>query len=150
LISNYGTGILRRRRVAVHAKPWHRAPKGQGYAITIERTRLATSKGPRSKGLTIADVAAATRISERALQAIERERFHLLPGGVFRRTYVQAYAQAVGLDGPACVRAYRQHFEAMEPTGDHDESADWLRSALAILMATMLAAILGLAAVAFA
>jgi len=52
--------------------------------------------------------------------------------------------------GPACVRAYRQHFEALEPTGDHDESADWLRPALAILMATILAAILGLAAVAFA
>jgi len=111
---------------------------------------LQLQKAREARGLTIAHVAAATRISERALQAIERERFHLLPGGVFRRTYVRAYAQAVGLDGPACVRAYRQHFEALEPTGDQDESADWLRPALAILMATILAAILGLAAVAFA
>ena len=110
-----------------------------GLGLQLQRAR-------ETRGLTIADVAAATRISERALQAIERERFHLLPGGVFRRTYVRAYAQAVGLDGPACVRVYRQHFEPMDSTGDQDESADWLRPALAII----LAAILGLAAVAFA
>ena len=82
-----------------------------GLGLQLQRAREA-------RGLTIADVAAATRISERALQAIERDRFHLLPAGIFRRIW--AYAQAVGLDGPACVGAYRQHFEAMERTGDHE------------------------------
>jgi hypothetical protein len=62
---------------------------------------------------------------------------------------VRAYAQAVGLNGPSCVRVYREHFEDLEVTGDHDESADWPRPALAIDVATMLAAMLGVAVVAF-
>jgi cytoskeletal protein RodZ len=102
-----------------------------------------------SRGLTIAEVAAATKISERALQAMECERFDLLPGGIFRRHYVRAYAEAVGLHGPTCVGAYLEQFEPLDPTGGQ-ESADWLRPGLAIVMATVLAAILGLAAVALA
>ena len=64
-----------------------------------------------SRGLTIGDVSALTKISTRALLAIECENFDRLPGGIFRRAYVTAFADAVGLDGRECVRAYVEAFE---------------------------------------
>ena len=76
-----------------------------GIGIQLQQAREA-------RGLSIAEIAATTRISERAILAIERERFHLLPGGIFRRTYIRSYAEAVGLDASDCVRHYLQHFEA--------------------------------------
>ena len=103
-----------------------------------------------ARGLTISDVAAATRISERALLAMERERFHLLPGGIFRRTYVKAYAEAVGLDARACVGTYVQQFEAVGSIEGDRRAADWPRPRVAVAVASILAAILCLAAVTIA
>ena len=86
----------------------------------------------RADGAVLSATAAASwsvaKGFDRAILAIERDRFHLLPGGIFRRTDSHAYAEAVGLDGPACVRP----------------------PALAIAVATILAVILALAAFAFA
>ena len=48
-----------------------------GIGIQLQQAREA-------RGLSIAEMAATTRISERAILAIERENVHLLPGGIFR------------------------------------------------------------------
>ena len=117
----------------------------QGVSGLGERLQHARE----ARGLSIADVAGTTRMSERAILAIDRERFHLLPGGIFRRTYIRSYAEAVGLDGAACVRSYVQHFETSETANDGG-TGDWPRPALAIAVATLLALILGLAVIAFA
>ena len=68
-----------------------------------------------ARGLTLADVAGSTRISSSALAAIEREEFERLPGGIYRRGFIRAYADAVGLDGPRWVRRYAETFEAPPP-----------------------------------
>jgi cytoskeletal protein RodZ len=64
-----------------------------------------------ARGSTLAEVAAVTKISSRALAAIEREAFDVLPAGIFRRAYVRAFAAAVGLDGDRFARAYVERFE---------------------------------------
>ena len=64
-----------------------------------------------ARGWSVADVAAVTKISSRALAAIEREAFDELPHGIFRRAYVRAFAAAVGLDGDGLARAYVEQFE---------------------------------------
>ncbi len=89
-------------------------------------------------------------MSERAIRAIERERFHPVPGGIFRRTYIRSYAEAVGLDASDCVRHYLQHLEGDDVTNGGASIADWPRPSLAIAVATVLAVILGLAVIAFA
>lgn len=90
----------------------------------------------------MADVAATTRISTRALIAIEQERFDALPGGIFRRTFVQAYAEAVGLDAGDCARTYVARFEpAASWTADGDP-ADWPQTAPALAVAIVLAVLL--------
>ena len=57
-------------------------------------------------GLPLERIAAETRISTRFLLAIESEDFHVLPGGVFNRGFVRAYAVHLGLDPDQAVTEY--------------------------------------------
>lgn len=50
------------------------------------------------RGLTIDDVARATKISPRYLEAIERDDFGVLPGLVFTRNFVRQFALALNVD----------------------------------------------------
>jgi cytoskeletal protein RodZ len=50
------------------------------------------------RGLTLREIAEETRISLRFLQAIEQERWDILPGGIFPKAFVKQYARHVGLD----------------------------------------------------
>ena len=63
------------------------------------------------RGLTLRDVADSTKIAITALKSIERNDFARLPGGLYRRAYLQAFAAAVGLDTGEVTRAYRERFE---------------------------------------
>ena len=78
------------------------------------------------RGLTLRDIAATTKISMMALVAIEQNDFERLPGGVFRRGYVRAFAAEVGLDADELAREYRARFEpqpAVAQLPQHE--ADW-------------------------
>ena len=50
------------------------------------------------RGVSLREIADATKISVRFLQALEADRLDVLPGGLFRRTFVRQYAKHVGLD----------------------------------------------------
>jgi cytoskeletal protein RodZ len=52
------------------------------------------------------DVSQATKINMRYLEALERNDFSHLPGGVFNRGFVRAYCQFIGVDSEAMVNAY--------------------------------------------
>jgi cytoskeleton protein RodZ len=56
--------------------------------------------------ITLQEIAATTKISCRALQALEDERFDQLPGGIFNKGFVRAYARYVGLDEEKMLAAY--------------------------------------------
>jgi cytoskeletal protein RodZ len=78
------------------------------------------------RGLTIRDVANTTKISTAALNAIEHNDFARLPGGVFRRAYVRAFATEVGLDADELTREYRARFEIEVAAGPpRPRKADW-------------------------
>jgi len=57
--------------------------------------------------ISLDDVAAATKISTRFLAAIESSRFDQLPGGIFNRGFVRAYARHLGLDEEQIVADYK-------------------------------------------
>jgi transcriptional regulator with XRE-family HTH domain len=57
----------------------------------------------QARGLTLADIAKETRLSQRILSKIELGDFESLPIGLFARAHVRAYAAAVGLDGDEVV-----------------------------------------------
>ncbi|MGD0364872.1 MAG: RodZ domain-containing protein [Bryobacteraceae bacterium] len=58
---------------------------------TLRRERLR-------KELGLAQISRETKISARLLEAIEKDRFDLLPGGVFAKSFVRQYARFLGLD----------------------------------------------------
>lgn len=72
-------------------------------------------KARESKGISLEKIAAETRISTRFLTAIENEDFHLLPGGIFNRGFVRAYAEKVGLDPVQAIADYERLAEVREP-----------------------------------
>lgn len=63
-------------------------------------------KARETLGIPIEKIAAETRISVRFLSAIENEQFGLLPGGIFNRGFIRAYAEHVGLNPEAVLADY--------------------------------------------
>jgi cytoskeletal protein RodZ len=59
-----------------------------------------------ARNITLQEIAASTKISSRALQALEDEHFEKLPGGVFNKGFVRAYARCVGLDEEKTIAEY--------------------------------------------
>jgi len=54
----------------------------------------------------LATVAEQTKIKLAVLDALERDDFSRWPTGIFRRSFVRAYASAIGLDADVCVRDF--------------------------------------------
>ncbi len=48
--------------------------------------------------ITLDDISVATKIGTRFLAALEEERFDQLPGGIFNKGFVRAYARHLGID----------------------------------------------------
>ena len=53
------------------------------------------------RGISLRQIAASTKISAAALEALERNDISRLPGGIFSRAFVRSYAAEVGLDPDA-------------------------------------------------
>src|SRR3954451_16279127 len=66
--------------------------------------RLARARDAR--GISLRQVSNVTRITVRALEAVERNDLSRLPGGIFTRAFVRAYAEEVGLDPEATLREF--------------------------------------------
>ena len=58
------------------------------------------------RGISLDEISAATKIGTRLLRALEDEQFDLLPGGIFNKGYVRAYARHVGIDEEQAVADY--------------------------------------------
>ena len=63
-------------------------------------------KAREGKKLSLDDVSNVTKISSRMLKAIEDENFDQLPGGVFNKGFVRAYAKQVGINEEDAVADY--------------------------------------------
>jgi transcriptional regulator with XRE-family HTH domain len=66
-------------------------------------------------GLELREVEAATMIPARYLDAIEGERFEVLPAGPYRRSFICEYAEYLGLRGDVYAEEYVSRFEPPEP-----------------------------------
>ena len=68
--------------------------------------------GPRLKqqrekrGITLEQISKSTKIGTRFLEALEEDQFERLPGGIFNKGFVRAYARCVGLDEEQTITDY--------------------------------------------
>lgn len=88
---------------------------GRGQGRDEVRGLLASSRldlvawlanGRRARGMSLADVAARTKIQVRTLELIEAAQFDSLPADVFLRGFIKGYARAVGLSEDEALDRY--------------------------------------------
>src|SRR5437588_5790016 len=58
------------------------------------------------RGIKLEEIAESTKIGKRNLQALEEEHFDQLPGGIFNKGFVRAYAKYLGLDEEQAVNDF--------------------------------------------
>jgi transcriptional regulator with XRE-family HTH domain len=80
---------------------------GFGDRLRSERER---------RRISLASIAATTKISVALLESLERNDVSRWPSGIFRRSFVRAYAEAVGLDPDETVQQFLECF----PDSSHD------------------------------
>jgi cytoskeleton protein RodZ len=120
-----------------------------------EQLRLARQE----RGIPLREISDQTRISIRYLEAIEANDFKRLPGGVYNRNFVKAYARCIGYDEKEAIEAYsryvREHGEASDDvvtTPHHSkvytDAAATRSPVLTVVMTIVILAILTLLALA--
>jgi cytoskeleton protein RodZ len=65
-----------------------------------------------ARGLALTEVAQQLKFAPRQLEALEQDRFDLLPGGTFARGMVRNYARLLKIDPEPLVRSIGERFEA--------------------------------------
>jgi cytoskeletal protein RodZ len=71
-------------------------------------------KEREQRGITLDDISLNTKIGTRLLRALEEEKFDQLPGGIFNKGFVRAYARHVGIDEDQAVADYMSTVDANE------------------------------------
>src|SRR5205085_7996023 len=71
------------------------APLRRRKTVDHDNSVLGLASIRRNRGLSLEQIAGKTKISLRALQAIEAGEFKKLPGGVYNTSYIRQYAQAI-------------------------------------------------------
>lgn len=59
------------------------------------------------RGIPLEEISSATKISIRFLQALENDDFSIIPGGIFIRGFIRAYAGYLGLDQEQVMAEYQ-------------------------------------------
>lgn len=71
------------------------------------------------RGVNLRAIAEATKISVGALEALERNDISRLPGGIFSRSFVRAYAEQVGLEPEQTIADFITQFPHDSVTQGH-------------------------------
>ena len=78
------------------------ADTGFGNRLRLERER---------RRISLASIATNTKIGLTLLQGLERDDVSRWPSGIFRRSFIRAYAEAIGLDADAISREFLDRFQ---------------------------------------
>jgi cytoskeletal protein RodZ len=120
--------------------------EAQSPAPTDVGARLRAAREARQ--ISLSKIAATTRISTAALEALEQNDIASLPGGIFTRAFVRAYASEVGLDPEETMRDFvaqvpvegsadgKKHYK---PSPEHDLFQSQQRMAGTVLKLALVA-----------
>ncbi len=86
--------------------------------MSQESSLLALSTIRKNRGISLQQIADSTKISVRSLEAIEREEFQKLPGGIYNTSYIRQYARAIDYDEAAILDIYYRRTGA-NPSGQN-------------------------------
>jgi cytoskeletal protein RodZ len=80
-------------------------------------------KERESRGVSLREMAEATKIGKRYLEALERNEFDALPGTVFAKGYIRNYAEHLGLDPEPLLEDYQRELRSRGGGADEEEAA---------------------------
>jgi cytoskeleton protein RodZ len=109
-VDNYARGSLLPGRLESRFMPEEEKPLQAGATFGDELRRER-----EIRGISLKEIADATKVSKRFLEAIEKNDYRNLPAPVFTRGFIREYARYVGLSSDEMVTRY-MHF--VELTGD--------------------------------
>ena len=89
---------------------------GRLRSMTTEKSILELATIRRNRGISLEQISESTKISVRALEAIERGDFRKLPGGIYNTSYIRQYARAIDYDETAILAFYAR--EMNDGAGD--------------------------------
>lgn len=72
--------------------------------------------------VTLDEISLSTKIGTRFLRALEEENFEQLPGGIFNKGFVRAYARHLGMDEEQTISDYLVASGAVEPEKNLEEA----------------------------
>lgn len=75
-------------------------------------------KQREQRGVTLDQISLTTKIGTRFLQAIEHDQFDQLPGGIFNKGFIRAYAKSVGADEDEAVADYLTAISPPSPVAE--------------------------------
>ena len=76
-------------------------PDSLGARLRYERER---------RQISLPSIAERTKISVGLLQALERDDVSRWPGGIFRKSFIRSYAEAIGLNADEIVREFTERY----------------------------------------
>lgn len=98
-------------------------------AVLCIGERLADAR--RNAGLSVADIAARTKVSSRYIEAIETEAFECLPSRVHTVGFARAMAKAVALDDQEISASLRSRLDAQQVEPPQSKTTpSWHKSVL--------------------
>ena len=121
---------------------------GIGEKLRLER---------EARGIALRDISEQTRISMRYLEAIETNDYRRLPGGIFNRSFIRAYAKFVGYDEHEAIEEYTRTLREQGESADEvstkphrslvytDEGVTHRSSRRTLVLAVIILALLSLA-----
>jgi transcriptional regulator with XRE-family HTH domain len=124
------TEMMRRRKPAAIDK---RDPNLHGAACTVSHVDSPASneslcvrlrRERERRQIALSSISANTKISVSLFEALERGDVSRWPSGIYRRSFVRAYARAIGLDPDAVAREFTEQFpDPAEPPSAADATS---------------------------
>ncbi|HMJ23508.1 MAG TPA: helix-turn-helix transcriptional regulator, partial [Terriglobales bacterium] len=79
---------------------------GDTSVESVESFGARLKREREQRKITLDEISLSTKIGSRFLLAIEEEHFDQLPGGIFNKGFVRAYARHLGLDEAQAIADY--------------------------------------------
>jgi cytoskeletal protein RodZ len=77
-----------------------------------DKSVLGLASIRRNRGVSLEQISQNTKITVRALQAIEEGEFKKLPGGIYNTSYIRQYARAIEFDESELLAYYHSTTDA--------------------------------------
>lgn len=123
--------------------PWH-------HQEDLEQVSFGTwlRRQRQTRGIELREIADHTKISIRYLEALEADRFDVLPAPVFTKGFLSQYGRYIGLDADQVVNTYLNALQEGDPSRTEEPSlgrSDRHRAVLMFLVVAGFVGLLGLA-----